>query len=857
MVNAGGVQRKFTLCSEGRASQYPPTGFMDLQEVYLKNIQADFLYFCHYAHNHGRAMDDLLWYPSKLHKFLCRKVQEFVETDSGKSFSILILNTPPQVGKLQADETPILTRNGWKNHGDLEVGDEVLNHKGEWVKVTHVFPKGEANVKVGFTNGEEILCHENHEWVVYDRDCHCERILETKEIAKRVTHDEKKRRYVFQLPHRDFVKGDEKGLPVPPYVLGAWLGDGQNVSGQICASEGDRIVLDTVREYYPDGKEWTHKDTGVLYATFNGLYKGLQKYGMCHSRRRTEKHIPDDYLTASVEQRLELLAGLIDTDGSLHRRTNRMYFCTADVELKETFIELISTFGWRASVSERKPSVSTSGVRGRRTYWQIGFNPTCEIPCRIERKRIRTFSKQRRVSFSYVEEIEPVRGNCIEVEGGIYLCGKTMIPTHNSTTVTETFPVWWLMRNPDKGVIEVSYGDDLAERFGKANLEKLEQFGYIFGVKPDKKKATAREFQIAGHKGKMISKGYGSALTGNTGNLILIDDPVKNAVEADSERDRDKKWADFQRSILTRAGAGDKIILIMTRWHEDDLAGRIMENYADKTTVINIPCECEDEEDPLGRKIGDSICPEIGKDNAWLKDFKASLIDEEGRRTWNALYQGRPTEREGNVLKRDWWEYYERKDYENGTLVFDRMIMSVDATFKDRKNNDFVAITVWGKKDNRIYLVDLINERFNFTETIRAIRMMKARHPRVLNILIEDKANGSAIIQVLREEMFGITAITPHESKEARVDAVSFAIECGNVYLPKDKNFTWEFIEQCAAFPNGKHDDIVDSMSMALARLIFSKKHTPPEQKWFSREKTFHVKTRNTGLGAGERIHVI
>ena len=525
MVNAGGVQRKFTLCSEGRASQYPPTGFMDLQEVYLKNIQADFLYFCHYAHNHGRAMDDLLWYPSKLHKFLCRKVQEFVETDSGKSFSILILSMPPQVGK--------------------------------------------------------------------------------------------------------------------------------------------------------------------------------------------------------------------------------------------------------------------------------------------------------------------------------------------STTVTETFPVWWLMRNPDKGVIEVSYGDDLAERFGKANLEKLEQFGYIFGVKPDKKKATAREFQIAGHKGKMISKGYGSALTGNTGNLILIDDPVKNAVEADSERDRDKKWADFQRSILTRAGAGDKIILIMTRWHEDDLAGRIMENYADKTTVINIPCECEDEDDPLGRKIGDSICPEIGKDNAWLKDFKASLIDEEGRRTWNALYQGRPTEREGNVLKRDWWEYYERKDYENGTLVFDRMIMSVDATFKDRKNNDFVAITVWGKKDNRIYLVDLINERFNFTETIRAIRMMKARHPRVLNILIEDKANGSAIIQVLREEMFGITAITPHESKEARVDAVSFAIECGNVYLPKDKNFTWEFIEQCAAFPNGKHDDIVDSMSQALARLIFSKKHTPPEQKWFSREKTFHVKTRNTGLGAGERIHVI
>lgn len=426
-----------------------------------------------------------------------------------------------------------------------------------------------------------------------------------------------------------------------------------------------------------------------------------------------------------------------------------------------------------------------------------------------------------------------------------------------STTVTETFPSWFQMKHPDAGVIEVSYGDDLAERFGKANKEKVEQFGHLFGVELDPDKATAKEFKIKGHKGRTISRGYGSALTGFTGNLIIIDDPVKNAVEADSERDRNKKWNDFQKSILTRAGAGDKIILIMTRWHEDDLAGRIMENFPDKTTIINIPCECEDVDDPLGREIGDSICPEIGKDNEWLKDFKASLIDEEGRRTWNALYQGRPTEREGNVLKRNWWEYYERKDYENGVLVFDRMVMSVDATFKDRKNNDYVAVEVWGKKDNRIYLVDLINDRFNFTETIKVIRMMKSSHPRVSNILIEDKANGSAIIQVLREEMFGITAVTPHESKEARVDAVSYAIESGNVYLPKDKSFTWEFIDQCAAFPNGKNDDMVDSMSQALAKLIFTRVRHRESQRGFSRERRFTVKTKSSGLGAGEVIHVI
>lgn len=426
-----------------------------------------------------------------------------------------------------------------------------------------------------------------------------------------------------------------------------------------------------------------------------------------------------------------------------------------------------------------------------------------------------------------------------------------------STTGTETFPAWWQMKHPDSGVILVSYGDDLAERFGKSNLEKVEQFGYLFGVELDPKKSTSKEFKIKGHAGRMISRGYGSALTGYTGNLIFIDDPVKNAVEADSERDRNKKWNDFERSIKTRLGAGDKLILIMTRWHEDDLAGRLMEYYPDRTTVINIPCECEDENDPLGREIGDSICPEIGKDNEWLADFKKSLISEEGRRTWNALYQGRPTEREGNVLKRDWWEYYERKDYENGNLKFDWMIMSVDATFKDRATNDFVAITVWGKKDHRIYLVDLINDRFNFAQTIRAIRIMKVRHPNITNILIEDKANGSAIIQVLRDELFGITAVTPHESKFARVDAVSYAIESGNVYLPKDKNFTWEFIDQCAAFPNGKHDDIVDSMSQALQRLIFYRTRRQKHGERYFNQNTFTVKKRRSGLGRGERINVI
>lgn len=432
-------------------------------------------------------------------------------------------------------------------------------------------------------------------------------------------------------------------------------------------------------------------------------------------------------------------------------------------------------------------------------------------------------------------------------------------PQHGkSTTVTATFPSWYLMKNPDKKVITVSYGDDLAQRFGKQNLDKVKDFGHLFGVSLDKKKANAKEFRIAKHTGVMISAGYGSGLTGNPADLIVIDDPVKNRVEADSETDRNKKWQDYIDSIESRISAGGKIILIMTRWHEDDLAGRLMEHYADRVTVINLPCEAE-ENDILGRKVGDALCPEIGKDNKWLKDFKAAHMTEEGVRSWNALYQGRPTAREGNMLKREWWEYYDVEDYYQGRLKFDTMIMSVDAAFKDEKQNDYVAIGVWGKKDNRIYLVDAVNEHLNFTATLRKIQIMKARHPHVGAILIEDKANGTAIIQVLKTRIMGVIAVSPDASKEARVNAVSFYIEAGNVYLPRDKKFTWEFIDQCASFPNGKHDDLVDMMSQALSRLVFARTIRQMQKQANKGERFFNLPERKkpARLGKGDKINVI
>lgn len=385
-------------------------------------------------------------------------------------------------------------------------------------------------------------------------------------------------------------------------------------------------------------------------------------------------------------------------------------------------------------------------------------------------------------------------------------------PQHGkSMTVTETFPSWYEGKYPDKRCIVACYNDDFAGKFGRRNKMKIEEYGrFIFDITLSK--SSDRDIEIAQHGGSIITRGIMSGITGNSGDLIIIDDPVKNRQEADSVIYRDRLWEEWQNSIKTRTQAGTKIIIIQTRWHEDDLAGRVIRNE-NNVEVVNIPVEAE-ENDILGRQVGEALCPEIGKDNKWLKEFKASYTD--GMRAWNALFQGRPTSEEGNIFKREWWRFYDVLP-EHLPLK----VISVDAAFKDNADSDFVAIEVWGKANADFYLIDMVKRRIDFPETIKAIKAMNAKYPDRHSILIEDKANGPAIIAMLKHEISGIIPIEPEGSKIARANAVTGIIESGNVYLPQYADFTSEFIEEHAAFPNGVNDDLVDSCTQFLNKYKF------------------------------------
>jgi predicted phage terminase large subunit-like protein len=376
-------------------------------------------------------------------------------------------------------------------------------------------------------------------------------------------------------------------------------------------------------------------------------------------------------------------------------------------------------------------------------------------------------------------------------------------------------------------VIEVSYNEDFARKFGRRNKEKINEFGEkLFDVRVSKVTSAQDEWELDNGIGSMLSRGVGGSITGNPGDLILIDDPVKNRQEAESEVYRERVWDEWLNSIRTRLSAKGKTIVIMTRWHEDDLVARILKNEGRRAIYINLPCEAE-ENDPLNREVGEALGAVLGKDNEWLAEFKPVYLTKEGSRVWQSLFQGRPTAAEGNLFKRSWFKFYnKRPEY------FDEIIQSWDCAFKDSDGSDFVAGGVWGRIGAEYYLLDRIKERLDLPATCDVIMQMTKKWPKAMLKLIEDKANGPAVVQLLRTRVPGILAVNPDGGKIARANAVSPAFESGNVYLPDAEIAPWvvEYMDELCAFPNGANDDEVDQTTQALNRLIYFTDHRDPPQ---------------------------
>ncbi len=389
-----------------------------------------------------------------------------------------------------------------------------------------------------------------------------------------------------------------------------------------------------------------------------------------------------------------------------------------------------------------------------------------------------------------------------------------MPPRHGkSMTVTKTFPSYFLGRYPDKRVIEVSYGSELAEEFGESNRSKVSKFGKgLFGIEVSQTQATKTNWNIQDHFGGMVSVAVGGPITGKGADLLIIDDPIKNRMEAESEASRKHLIAEYQSSIRTRVQAGGAIIIILTRWQENDLAGFLLDKAkesGEEWKVISLPAICEDEEhDLLHRKKGQALWPEGGYDEKWAEEIKRDV----GSYDWASLFQQRPAPVEGGMFKRGYWKYYKVLPSK-----FEQIVQSWDCTFKDKKESDYVVGQVWGKIGADRYLIDQVRGKMSFTETMQAMRQLTAKYPKAYKKLIENKANGPAVIDVLKHEIAGLTPVEPEGGKVVRAYAAMPVVESGNVYIPDPTIASWvfDFVEEFAVFPNGLNDDQVDAMTQA------------------------------------------
>ena len=287
---------------------------------------------------------------------------------------------------------------------------------------------------------------------------------------------------------------------------------------------------------------------------------------------------------------------------------------------------------------------------------------------------------------------------------------------------------------------------------------------------------------------------------------------MKDRAEANSATVRQSIWDWYTSTAYTRLSPGGGVIVMATRWHLDDLIGRLIENMengqGDTFTVINYPAIAEHDE--IHRRKGEALHPE-----RYSLDQLKKIQKTVGSRDWAALYQQHPIPDGGNVFKAEWFKYWTESSL---PPEFDQIVTSWDMTFKDSKNSDYVVGQVWGKKGANFYLLDQVRGQWDFVKTREMFLILAHKWPKALRKLVEDKANGSAIISELQKTVSGIVPVTPKESKEARASAITPFFEAGNVYLPDPKKTPWmgAFEAELLNFPAGAHDDCVDSLSQCL-----------------------------------------
>jgi predicted phage terminase large subunit-like protein len=428
----------------------------------------------------------------------------------------------------------------------------------------------------------------------------------------------------------------------------------------------------------------------------------------------------------------------------------------------------------------------------------------------------------------------------------------TVPPGHaKSLLVSVHWPAWQWVRNPSWRGIFTSYNGALATRDSVRCRALLTSDWFQQMFQPTWEFANdqnEKDWFENTRKGFRMAFGVGGKGTGFRGDCLVIDDPLSAKKQhSEAALHEVRFWFDQVMSSRLNDPATGAIVIIMQRLSERDLAAHVLDRGG--YVHLNLPTEFDPRatcttvalrpgqaawQDPRTRE-GELLFPQL-----FPAEIIAAAKTSLGSQGYAAQHQQRPAPVEGGIIKRYWWGFWKPQDGNYLPMIFrtadgteretmlvtlpaqvNELIQSWDCSFKDQKSSDYVVGQLWARLGADVYLLDQIRARLDLPGTINAIRRMSIKWPQAGAKLIEDKANGPAVMQCLAHELGGIIPVEPLGGKIARAYAVAPRIEAGNVYLPHPEFRPWaaDLIEECAQFPNGRYDDQVDALSQALARL--------------------------------------
>jgi predicted phage terminase large subunit-like protein len=713
------------------------------------------------------------WFHIVLANELDRAFWNWKEHNKG---AFITCSMPAQHAKAQPLDKKVKTPDGWKCIGDIFEGELIDNALGGYSVVNKTYDKGvQPTYKITFEDGRSTECALDHLWEIFNSDFRGgdKRVVDTQELI-RLKELKSKQDSLYVRRYKPIVNETKADLPIQPYLLG------------------------------------------------------------CNSHK---KFIPEIYLKGSLKQRLKLLKGLMDTDGSVHN--GNIDFSTANETLAKQFTELVRSVGGVARTSLQ--------FVGGKTYYKVHVkHDNQKIFFSLPRKRSKCQNKHRRshgkLRIKSIQKVDDKHCRCISVDSEHHLyVTDDYIVTHNSTLYAGGYLPLILGNSPYTQGILCTYSENYASTVLRKDFQETvytdayrKLFGKLFKRHfntQEKKKITQQGYPLPVENsnllgtiqsGAVLAGGLGQ-ITGNPAEFLLVDDPIRNRAQANSQIEMDTIRGEFFNSAMTRITSSTLVSVIHTRWTSRDIIGCLQEQQ--KSFTEEEKAEMPDHwhlclrarHDPMDKFEYDfrqyknqELWPEKFR-SQYIRIFKGSDVAAQ------ALLQQHPLDDHNAIIKREWINKVPLEEFPE---KFSKVIVSVDTSCNDNKDSDKFAIGVFGVTGKaEYYLLDLVYDHLSFEEGLKAIKSLILRYNNYTAILVETKSNGHAIVDVMKKQYPNVMEIDATDSKKARVHSIVPVLQSHRVYLP-DTEQGLEYIDQLVNFRGeGKRekDDLVDILTQTIS----------------------------------------